>query len=106
MAYGLAVLPEPDGQDLFARSDNNSFAQKGIPAPTYSLGMKEWDNDVAIRYHQLSDEVDNMDLDYVAKFIRAYILVAEYIANDRHQPTWVKDDPYENVWRTLFRKNK
>lgn len=105
-AYGLAVLPEPEGQVLFNRSDNYALAQKGVPAPTYSLGMTDWDGDVWDRYHRMSDEVDNMDLGYVVRFIRAYILSAQYIANDHAQPRWTKGDPYEKVWLTLFGKNQ
>ncbi len=49
------------------------MAKKGIPAPNFSLGMKAWDAEITARYHRLSDEVGNMDLGYVVKFIRAYI---------------------------------
>jgi aminopeptidase YwaD len=43
-----------------------------------------------------------MDLDYVVKFIRAYILSAQYIANDPKQPRWTAGDPYEERWKALF----
>jgi hypothetical protein len=102
--YGLAVLPEPDGQDLFRRSDNYSLAERGIPAPCYSLGIKNWNKEIEDRYHRLSDEVDNMDLAYIVKFVRAYILCAQYIANDHLQPKWKQGDPYEEKWQTLFGK--
>jgi hypothetical protein len=46
-----------------------------------------------------------MELDYVVKFIRAYILAAQYIANDPLLPKWAKNDPYEESWQTLFKKN-
>ena len=108
MAYGLAVLDEPDGngaESLFERSDNYSMARNGIPAPNFSLGMKIWDSTITNRYHRLSDEVGNMDLDYVVKFIRAYILSAQYIANDPKQPRWTPGDPYEERWRALFKQN-
>jgi Zn-dependent M28 family amino/carboxypeptidase len=82
----LAALLEPGGRNLFQCSDNNSSAERGIQAPSYSLGMKYWDNAIDDRYHRLSDEVENMDLTYVARFIRAYILCAQYIANDHLQP--------------------
>jgi hypothetical protein len=106
MIYGLAVLPEPDGQDLFKRSDNYAMARKGIPAPNFSLGMKYWDKEVVDHYHRLSDEVDNMDLAYVVKFIRAYILSAQYIANEHLQPKWTQGDPFEKDWQTLFGKTQ
>lgn len=106
MAYGLAVLPEPGGQNFFNRSDNYALAQKGIPAPTYSLGMIDWDEEAMRHYHMLSDEVGNMDMGYTVKFIRAYILSAKYIADDNLQPKWVKNDPFEKAWQALFKKDQ
>jgi len=106
LAYGLAVLPEPEGQRFFERSDNYPLAEKGIPAPCYSMGMKNWDKAVEEHYHRVSDEVENMDLAYVTKFIRAYILSAKYIANDYKQPEWTKDDPFEKDWKTLFGRER
>lgn len=106
MIYGLTVLSEPDDQDIFSRSDNYVLAQKGIPAPNFSLGMTVWDKTIETRYHRLSDEVENMDLDYVVKFMRAYILSAQYIANNHFQPKWTEGDPYEKDWQTLFGKTQ
>lgn len=103
-AYGFAVLDDPTPWGLFKSSDNLSLAQKGVPAPTYSMGIKEWDARITDHYHQLSDETGNMDLDYVVKFIRAYILIAQYIADDAVQPRWTSGDPCEAAWLTLFHK--
>lgn len=101
--YGMHVNNDPLGGSLFAESDNYPLAQKGVPAPTYSLGMKTFDTTITNRYHQLSDEVGNMDLNYVMKFIKAYILAAQYIANDAAQPTWTKNDPLEKEWLKLYK---
>jgi hypothetical protein len=106
MAYGLALLDEPADEDLFARSDNASLAQRGIPAPTYSMGITVWNEKITNRYHRLSDEVANMDMEYVVRFIRAYILAAQYIANDPDQPRWAKGDPNEKEWQILFEQNE
>ena len=92
-AYGLSTLPEPPGLDLFERSDNVSLAKRGVPAPTFSLGMTRWDAEVEQHYHRLSDEVSNLDLDYIVRFIRSYVLAASYIANDRDRPRWVHANP-------------
>jgi hypothetical protein len=100
-AYGFEVLDDPQGW-LFNSSDNAQLAQKGIPAITYSLGMTDWNETITNRYHRLSDEVGNMDLHYIVKFIRSYILAAQYIANDPNQPRWRKGDPYEESWHALF----
>jgi hypothetical protein len=81
------------------------LARKGIPAPNFSLGMTGWDKEVEAHYHRLSDEVGNMDLPYVVKFVQAYILSAEYIANEDVQPKWTEGDLFEKDWMTLFGKS-
>ena len=106
MQYGLTILPEPEDQNLFSRSDNYPLVQRGVPAPCYSLGMTAWDKEILDHYHRPSDEVGNMDLDYIVRFIRAYILSAQYIANEPLQPKWVAGDPYEKDWQTLYRKTQ
>lgn len=84
------------------RSDNFNFARYGMPAPCFSMGMKKWDAQIERTYHRRDDNVDNMDLDYVVKFIRAYILSAQYIANDPVQPHWAAKDEYEKAWLNLY----
>src|SRR5579863_5120845 len=69
--YGLAIFAEPPNLHLFERSDNYNVAQLGIPAPCFSLGMTQWDGRIDRYYHRRGDEVGNMDLDYIVKFIRA-----------------------------------
>ena len=100
--YGLAVLSEPPALELFERSDNYNVAQLGIPSPCFSLGMTQWDRAIDRYYHRLSDEVDNMDLAYVVRFIRAYILSAQYIADDPIQPRWTAGDVFEKLWLNLY----
>jgi len=103
-AYGLHVGGDPTGGELFSGSDNYPLAGKGIPAPTFSLGMKTFDATITNRYHQLSDEAGNMDMNYVMKFIGSYILAAKYIADDPIQPQWTAKDVYEGAWKTLYGK--
>lgn len=103
-SYGLSVYAEPPDLELFKRSDNYSLAQKGIPAPNFSLGMTGWNEEVDRYYHGVGDEVETMDLDYVVKFVRAFVLSAEYIANDPAQPRWTRGDEFEKNWRTLFKR--
>jgi len=105
VAYGLTALPDPaPEQNLFDRSDNTQLAVKGIPAPTYSLGMHAFDAEINKRYHQLSDEVGNFDLDYAMKYINSFILSAKYIGDDTAEIHWVKGDKYEPAWKTLHGK--
>lgn len=94
-AYGLTILPDPLSGRLFYGSDNLPLAQKGIPAPTFSLGMKSFDQSILNRYHQLSDEVDNLNLSYAMKFIHSFILSAKYIADNPSKPKWTKGDKFE-----------
>jgi hypothetical protein len=102
-AFGLTAMPDPaPEQNLFDRSDNVNLAVKGIPAPTFSLGIRKFDENITNRYHQLSDEVGNFNLNYAMKFINSYILAAKYIADNRQQPTWIKGDKYERAWKELY----
>jgi len=104
-AYGLKAMPDPAPEEnFFDRSDNVSLAAKGIPAPTFSLGMKTFDETITNRYHQLSDEVGNFNLSYAMKYMRSYILAVRYIADNDAQPTWIKGDKYESAWKSLFAK--
>jgi Zn-dependent M28 family amino/carboxypeptidase len=100
--YGLHVNNDPTGGSLFFESDNAPLALHGIPAPTYSMGMQAMDSTIFNRYHQLSDETGNMDMHYVVRWIHAYILAAEFIANEPVQPRWTPGDPYEKNWKALY----
>jgi Zn-dependent M28 family amino/carboxypeptidase len=100
--YGLTVNNDPTGGGLFAESDNFPLAQRGVPAPTYSMGMRALDSTIFNRYHRLSDETSNMDMHYVVKWVRAYILAATFIADKPGQPKWTPGDPLEKAWLTLY----
>lgn len=102
-AFGLTAKPDPaPEQNLFDRSDNANLAIHGIPAPTFSLGIDKFDDEINKRYHQLSDEVGNFDLNYAMKYIHAFVLAAKNIADNPQQPTWIKGDKYEAAWKQLY----
>ncbi len=101
-AYGLTVNNDPTGGSLFFESDNAPLALHGVPAPTYSMGMRAMDSTIFNRYHRLSDETGNMDMHYVVKWIRTYILAARTIADDMVQPRWTPGDPDEKAWKALY----
>ena len=103
-AYGLHVGNDPTGGRLFTGSDNYPLAMQGVPAPTFSLGMKTFDSTITNRYHHLSDEPGNMDMAYVCRFIRAYLLAASNIANAQQAPRWTAGDPLEGAWKALYKK--
>jgi Zn-dependent M28 family amino/carboxypeptidase len=102
-AYGLKANPDPaPEQNLFDRSDNVSLAAKGIPAPTFSLGVTKFDSTITRRYHQLSDETGDMNMSYALKYMKAFILTAKNIADNPAQPSWIKNDKYEAAWKKLY----
>lgn len=104
-AYGLTAMPDPaPDQNFFDRSDNVSLAAVGIPAPTFSLGIRKFDEEIEKRYHNVTDEVGNFNLNYGLKYMRSFILAAQNIANDPKRPSWIKGDKYEAAWKSLYGK--
>jgi hypothetical protein len=107
LAYGLTLKGDPAPEmNLFDRSDNVSLAAKGIPAPSYGMGVKQVDESIMRYYHQLGDEIGNIDLRYVVKYMKSYILAAQYIADNPTQPHWIAGDKYESAWKELYSKPK
>jgi hypothetical protein len=102
-AYGLKAIADPVPElNLFDRSDNLNLAVKGIPAPTFGMGVTGFDDEIRKYYHQVTDEVGSFDLGYGLKYVRSYILAAQNIANNPKQPTWAPGDKYEPTWKKLF----
>ncbi len=102
-AFGLEAIDDPaPEQNLFDRSDNVNFAAKGIPAPTYSLGFTAFDEEVTKTYHQVTDNPDTVDYDYLEKFFRSYVLTSRLIANDPKTPFWTEGDKYYEAGVKLY----
>ena len=93
--------PAPE-QNLFDRSDNVSFARKGIPAPTMSPGFEAFTQELMQHYHSTSDEAESLNLNYVATFARTFAHAARLIANKDLTPRWVEGDKYEEVSKELY----
>jgi aminopeptidase YwaD len=103
-AFGLAATDDPaPEQGLFDRSDNVNFAKKGIPAPTFSLGFKAFDDEIGKYYHQPGDQPDNLDYEYLHKFFRAYVYACRLIGNAPARPFWKPGDKYHDVGVSLYR---
>jgi hypothetical protein len=85
--YEFYPDPYPD-QNLFFRSDNATLARLGVPAHSISTTPIDVDPD----YHQVSDEVDTLDLDHMTNTIRAIALAAETIISGEATPTRVDPD--------------
>ncbi|TRX50201.1 M28 family peptidase [Fulvivirga sp. M361] len=103
-AFGLTAIDDPaPEQGLFDRSDNVNFASKGIPAPTFSLGFRAFDAEIGKYYHQVEDNPDNIDYDYLTSFFGAYVLACRLIANDPVKPFWVEGDKYHSAGVDLYK---
>lgn len=102
-AFGLKPIEDPAvEQGLFDRSDNVSFAKKGIPAPTYSTGFHSFDDEIFKYYHQPGDEAESLDYDYLLKFYKGYVYAGRLIANDPERPFWIQGDKYEEAGKKLY----
>ncbi|MVM40254.1 M28 family peptidase [Spirosoma sp. HMF3257] len=102
-AFGLSVFAEPaPEQGLFDRSDNVSFAAKGIPAPTFSAGFKTFDQAIGKYYHQAIDNPESLDFTYVQRFCQAYAYAARLIADRVTRPQWSAGDKYEAAAKALY----
>jgi len=104
-AFGLDVVADPaPEQGLFDRSDNVSFAVKGIPAPTITPGFRTFDADLMKNYHQVSDNPETIDFGYLLKFCQAYTYASRLIADRTQVPQWTKGDKYEEAAKKLYGK--
>ncbi len=102
-ALNLKVFPNPaPEQNLFDRSDNVSFAIKGIPALCFSLGVTAFDETVAKYYHQVTDNPDTIDYDYFLKYCQSFAYTTRLIADSPTRPRWVKGDKYEQAGKVLY----
>ncbi|GAA4433463.1 M20/M25/M40 family metallo-hydrolase [Ravibacter arvi] len=103
--FGLEVIGDPaPEQNLFDRSDNVNFAIKGIPAPTFTPGFKEFDADIMKYYHQAIDNPESIDFDYLLRYSKAYVRAARLIANRTTPPQWSAGDKYEEAAKSLYGK--
>ncbi|WP_421813153.1 M28 family peptidase [Flagellimonas sp.] len=102
-AFGLKAIGDPaPEQGLFDRSDNVSFAKKGVPAPTYSTGFHSFNDEIMKYYHQADDEADSLDYDYLLKFYQGYVYSGRLIANSSKKLFWKEGDKYEEAGKVLY----
>ncbi|MCU0340435.1 MAG: M28 family peptidase [Spirosomaceae bacterium] len=101
--FGLNVFADPaPEQGLFDRSDNVSFAAKGIPAPTFTPGFKSFNEEITKHYHQVSDNPTTLDFGYLLKFCQSFAHAARLIANKPVKPYWTPGDKYEPAAKALY----
>jgi hypothetical protein len=86
--FGITVAKDEESSDpFFTRSDNQAFADAGIPAHTLSVGY------VFPDYHQPGDEWPKIDYENMAAVDRAIALGIYQIANADAVPQWNTSNP-------------
>jgi hypothetical protein len=92
---------EKNGDSYFARSDNQSLADSGIPAHTLCVAFDYPD------YHGLGDEWPKVDYENMAKIDRMVALGVLKLANDDKAPHWNESNPktekYVAAWKALHK---
>ena len=100
---GLGVIGDRlPNQNYYERSDQVSFAKKGVPAVNFKMSMTAFDERISKYYHQPADEFHTVDLDYIHKYWKAYIRAAELIGNWDQKPYWIKGDKFEEAGNKLY----
>jgi hypothetical protein len=106
-AFGKSVINDPaPEQGLFDRSDNVSFAAKGIPALTFSPGMTGFSEEIFKYYHQVTDNPETIDMAYLKAYCQVFTLAARLIANRDVRPSWVDGDKYKAAGDKLYNKKR
>ena len=86
---GFSFHPDPyPDQQLFYRSDNATLARLGVPAHTISTS--KMDNEP--NYHQVSDEIETLDMENMAMIIRSIALSSKTIVAGKETPARVKKE--------------
>ncbi|TDJ48536.1 MAG: M28 family peptidase [Gemmatimonadetes bacterium] len=71
-------------ENFYSRSDHFNFARKGVPILFFFSGVHE-------DYHQVSDEVEKIGYDKMARIGRLIFYLGLEIANADERPTWDAD---------------
>ena len=111
--FELAADPLPE-ENLFARSDQYSFARKGIPAVFLISGFNSTDDAIdgeAVyrdhlknHYHEPGDDLTRpIDWDSALRFARSNARIGFDIGNDDERPTWNTDNPVARKLASLGR---
>lgn len=105
-AFGLGVGGDPDPKEgFYERSDQVSFAAKGIPAIKLQPGLAKMDDEIRKYYHRQADEVSTLDFDYLTRFYRTFVYAVSLLANEQTPPFWNKGDKYEEAGKKLYNRN-
>lgn len=103
-AYGLNVGGDPDPREgFFERSDQVSFASKGVVAIKLQPGLARMDDEIRKYYHRQADEVSSLDFEYLTKFYKTFVTAVHALANNQEKYSWNKGDKYEEVSNKLYK---
>jgi hypothetical protein len=102
-AEGVRVYKHPTKSDAyFSRSDNQSFADAGVPAHTAGVAFDFPD------YHSAGDHWEKIDYANMARVARALGRAALLIADSAQEPRWNEQNPkaarYVEAWKKLHGK--
>lgn len=101
--FGLGVGGDPDPKENFyERSDQVSFARKGIPAIKLQPGLARMDDEIRKYYHRQADEVASLDLEYLTRFYKTFVYAVQLLANESKRPSWNAGDKFEEVSKKLY----
>lgn len=93
---GVRVYKDPAGSDeYFTRSDNDTFARKGVPSTTVAVAFTYPD------YHGLGDEWQKIDYANMAKVDRMLALGTLMMADSATVPHWNKDNSKAEPFRSV-----
>ena len=97
-AAGVRVYKHPTNSDsFFSRSDNQSLADKGVPAHTLGVSFMFPD------YHAVGDHWEKIDYANMEKVVRTVALGVLSIADGAMEPKWNEANPktarYVEAWR-------
>ena len=92
--FGIKVVKDEQNSDpFFARSDNQAFADAGVPSHTFSVGY------IFPDYHQPGDEWPKLDYENMAKVDRTLALGIYRIADSTDVPHWNASNPKTAAYR-------
>lgn len=102
-AFGLLAIDDPlPEKNFYDRSDNVSFAAKGVPAVSFGPGYTEMNEEITKYYHQPTDEPNTLDYEYLTKYTKAYIYAVTLIGNYGGKIFWTPGDKYEKAGKQLY----
>lgn len=90
---------ERNSDSFFARSDNQAFADQGVPAITLAVA---W---IFPDYHRPGDHWEKLDYDNMARVTRTCAVVVSRVAESAEAPKWVpqgdRNQRYIDAWKGL-----